>query len=145
VQVFLTADPGKEVFTVEPGVIALECIGNELHRYRYSGFLAALEIIGNVYVAGVAEGFREEDVVFARHGYAILPRTGRTRSVLTEESRNTTTGILELRFKTRGVIFGRENMAIMLRSMSEHLICSDLLGGVECIEHPIPPPTASCK
>jgi hypothetical protein len=67
VQILLTADHGEEVFTAETRVIALECIGNELHRYRYSGFLAALEIIRNVYVAGAAECFREEDVVFARH------------------------------------------------------------------------------
>src|ERR1700693_104697 len=116
------------MFSIETGVIALECIGNKLCCYRNPSFLAALIIIGSVYLSSLVECFREKDVVFACH--AILPNTIALRSVRMEDWRRTTTGYFDGRLRRIGVIFDRENAAIMRFSIFRAPVALIVLGGL---------------
>jgi hypothetical protein len=65
-QFLLATDHSQEVFTVEPGVIALECIGDFLGGQQHT---ARKTVVREYLVDFVlnAECFGEEDVVFACH------------------------------------------------------------------------------
>jgi hypothetical protein len=119
VQIFLAANHGKEMLTIETQVIALECVSYEFSSHGNASFLSTLKFVSYVYFASVAECFRDDDVVSACH--ASLPKTGLACSTRIAELQTTTTGIRDLRLRTMGVILGREKTAMMRSSISEHL------------------------
>ena len=98
---------------------------------QYAGALLAFSVAKVVFTYAIQrwqgylplnpQGFGQKDVVFACHDYTNLPRTGRARSVLNEDSRKMTTGNSGLRLRSIGVIFGRENTAMIRSSILEHL------------------------